>query len=262
MNPTRQADARRRYHHLLALGGEPMSTTVAADGRTWTRRRTFKHDFFAATGLYEAEDNGDLAVLKIFRPGSYKGLPYGLLSRWEARHEERVYRALQDTGRVPRWIGRVGATGILHAYVPGRDLRDGAKVAAAFFDEVEALLLAMHARGMAYVDTNKPDNILVGDDGHPYLVDFQITWIQPPAPLGLLTWPLFAILRDADLYHLMKHRRKFFPELVSKEDLIRRRPWYVRLHRLVANPVRRHRRRYLHTVETEAGCRPEGTDRH
>jgi len=184
---------RRRYQLLLALRGEEMPARVTTEGRAWTRRKTFKHDFFAATGLYADGDNGDLAVLKIFRPHPYKGIPMGLLSRWEARHEERIYRLLQDTGRVPRWIGRVGATGIMHAYVPGNDLREGATVGKEFFDEVDALLRTMHARGIAYLDTNKPDNILAGDDGHPYLIDFQITWLQPPFPLSLLTWPLFVI---------------------------------------------------------------------
>jgi serine/threonine protein kinase len=257
-----QDRAQKRYHNLLALRGEEMPASVDAGGRRWLRRKTFKHDFFAATGLYAAADNGDLSVLKIFRPYSYKGLPYGWLSRWEARHEETVYRILQDTGRVPKWIGRVGSTGIMHAYLPGNDLLYGVTVEEAFFDEVEALLRTMHTRGIAYVDTNKPDNILAGDDGHPYLIDFQITWVQPWFPLSLLTWPLFAIFRDADLYHLMKHRRKFFPDKISKDDLERRRPWYVRLHRIFANPVRRHRRNYLRSVESAAENHPEGAARH
>lgn len=257
-----QQRAQQRYYNLLALRGEELPLSVAVAGRRWLRRKTFKHDFFAATGMYAAEDNGDLAVLKIFRPHSYQGLPYGLLSRWEARHEEKVYLLLQDTGRVPKWIGRVGPTGIMHAYLPGHDLLVGVTVAEPFFDEVEALLRTLHQRGIAYVDTNKPDNILVGDDGHPALIDFQITWVQPPFPFNLLTWPLFAIFRNADLYHLLKHRRKFFPDQVSKDDLARRRPWYVRLHRLVANPVRRYRRRYLRGVESAATNHPEGSARH
>ncbi len=251
-----------RYNRILALNGENMPDEIEADGIKWLRLKTFKHDFFAATGLYESRDGDRQAVLKIFRPYSYKGLPYGWLSRWEARHEEKIYLKLQDTGHVPGWIGRYGKTGIMHEFIPGHDLLYGADIKFEFFDQVDELLEVMHRRGLAYLDTNKPDNILVGDDGRAYLIDFQITWLQPFFPLNILTWPLFTVFKDSDLYHMMKHRRKFFPDKVSREALDRRRPWYIKIHRAFANPIRYWRRRYLRSVETQADSRPEGHARH
>jgi len=101
-----------------------------------------------------------------------------------------------------------------------------------------------------------------GDDGKAYLIDFQITWRQPLFPFSILTYPLFSIFKDSDLYHLMKHERKCFPERISREDFDRRRPWYIKIHRIFANPIRRKRRAYLRKVEGEAGHHPEGTYRH
>ncbi len=255
-------DAQRRYERLLALNGAEMPAKIEADGASWTREKVFKHDFFAATGMYKASD-GRTGVLKIFRPFPYMLFPVQWLSRFQARHEEKVYLALQDTGSVPKWHGRVGATGILHEFVPGSHLNSCEKVKDSFFEDLRALLKKMHGRGIAYVDTNKPDNIIVAErDGSPLLIDFQITWVQPPFPLCLLTLPIFHIFKCSDMYHAFKHERKRHPERITREMVDAARPWYLNLHRLVANPVRKIRRAYLRKVEEEAQKRPEGSERH
>lgn len=255
-------DAQRRYERLLALNGADMPERIDADGAAWTRLKVFKHDFFAATGLYESSD-GRQGVLKIFRPFPYMGIPVQWLSAIQARHEERIYLALQDTGSVPKWFGRVGPTGILHEFVPGSHLNRCETVRPTFFEELRALLKTMHQRGIAYVDTNKPDNIIVAEpDGRPLLIDFQITWVQPPFPLSLLTLPVFHIFKASDMYHAFKHEHKRFPDRITREMVDDARPWYLNIHRIFANPVRRIRRNYLRKVEAEAKARPEGSERH
>ncbi|MFA6290728.1 MAG: hypothetical protein WC637_03040 [Victivallales bacterium] len=255
------SDAQEKYDNLLALRGKEIPDEFDTDGVRWRKLKAFKHDFFAATGLYESE-KGRKAVLKIFRPYSYMGIPYALLSRWQAAHEEKVYKRLQDTDCVPKWIGRFQKTGIIHEYVPGNDLSAKSSLREDFFGELEKLLRLMHSRGISYLDTNKPDNILVGDDGKPYLIDFQITWVQPPFPLNLLTYPLFYIFKNSDIYHMCKHMRKFSPGSISDGDFEKMRPWYIKLHRLIATPVRRRRRDYLRKVEKNAAHHPEGAERH
>ncbi len=256
------SSGQKRYEALLALRGAAMPDSVEAEGTSWKRVKTFKHDFFAATGLYQSEKDASLAVLKIFRPYHYYGIPYGLLSLFQASHEEKVYRCLQDTGHVPRWIGRIGKTGIMHEFVPGHDLDYKSPVPEEFFTQLETLIKMMHERGIAYLDTNKPDNVLVGDNGKAYLIDFQISWVQPPFPLSIITAPLFRIFKDSDFYHLLKHKRKFFPSIMSKEEFEAFRPWYLRIHRIIANPVRRIRRDYLRKVEAAAERHTEGGDKH
>ncbi len=255
------ASSQRRYERLLALDGKEMPDSVEAGGASWRRVKVFKHDFFAATGLYEAAD-GRQGVLKIFRPHPYLILPVHWLSPFQARHEEKVYTALKDSRHVPKFHGRVGPTGIFHEFLPGRTLKECDAVKDGFFEELRELLKLMHSRGIAYVDTNKPDNILVGEDGSPFLIDFQITWVQPPSPWGLPFLPLFSIFKDMDFYHVLKHERKFHPERISKESIDSLRPWYLKLHRLVADPVRKIRRGWLRKVEAEASARPEGSERH
>ena len=113
-----------------------------------------------------------------------------------------------------------------------------------FYSELEELIRRSHARRIAFVDLHKHENILVGLDGRPHLIDFQISlWLPSWKPLD----PALAMLQTSDRYHLAKHIYKSRPELCTPEQsaLAERRPWWIRLHRLLAVPFRRFRRWFL-----------------
>ncbi len=160
-----------------------------------------------------------------------------------------MYRVLGHVAGVPKFMGFSGRTGILHAYVEGRPLSKGMRVDDAFFPELRAMLDEIHRRGAAFVDLEKPENVLVGDDGRPYLFDFQISWCLPPSRLGDC-WParmLLHGLQAADHYHLLKHQRRFRPDQLTESELRRSReppPW-ISVHRRLFRPVTQFRRRLL-----------------
>jgi hypothetical protein len=115
---------------------------------------------------------------------------------------------------------------------------------ARFFPMLEALLRRVHQRGIAYVDLHKRENILVGEDGRPYLIDFQIS-LQLPlrGPVGAL----LRLLQRCDTYHLAKHLRrgKLEQGIRSAAPRDAGRPWIIRLHRRIAVPLRTSRRALL-----------------
>ena len=85
---------------------------------------------------------------------------------------------------------------------------------------------------MAYVDLEKCENVLVGDDGLPHLFDFQISWYWSRRWGGELL-PLRVMrgwFQRGDRYHLIKLRRRTRPDQLSPEVLAAsyRKPWYVR----------------------------------
>lgn len=237
---------RPRHAWLYALPGAQMPASVMSSGRRYDHVQTFKHDFFAATGLYRGPDG--LAVLKMGRAGDFASLPMAWLGRWLTRREARLYRLLQGSGGVPEFLGIVGAdAGFLHVFVPGRPLGQRDVVLDAFFAELSALLHTLHERDIAYVDLNKRQNIIVGDDGRPYLIDFQIS-LHLPRASWCAWWParwLLARFQAADRYHFTKHKKRLRPDLLTPAEraLVERLSIWIRLHRLVARPLTNLRRR-------------------
>ncbi len=246
MDPTpTPTPPRLRHPWLYALPGAALPATVTCDGAVYELVETFKHDFFAATGLYRGP--AGLAVLKVGRINPAFSVPLDWIGRVLAGREVHHYRVAEGLPGVPRLIGRVGPTGLLHAFVPGHPLGRREAVSDTFFDELRGLLDALHARDMAYVDLNKRQNILVGDDGRPYLIDFQISLHVPRRGwrgARLAQWVLRRF-QDADTYHLLKHKRRLRPDLLTEveRERVERIGFWIRLHRLVARPLTALRRR-------------------
>jgi hypothetical protein len=234
------------------LRGKLPREAFELNGRTYRLEKTLKQDFFAATGRYRGPD-GEAVCLKHYHTEPFFGWPLDWAGRLMADREVRHYRLLQDLDGVPRLLGRVGRSAFVHAWVEGHDLlgqKD--RLADDFFDRLEALVRALHARGMAYVDMNKPDNVLVGTDGRPVLIDFQISWAPQRSwgPVDRLKRRLLAMFQEADLYHVRKLKRLYRPDLMTAEEhaASKARPWFLDLHRLVGAPLRDLRRKFLEWV--------------
>ncbi len=265
MKQERTKAKRRPPASLFAIGDEPPPEIVEAGGRRYRFVRLFKHDFFAMTALYAAESSGEVAeqaalpsahavpaeaqaVLKVQRDYPYYGLPLSWLGRIIARHEISIYQRLQGVRGVPRFLGRVGATGFLHEFVPGEDLRADLPLTQNFFSELETLFQELHARNIAYVDSNKRENILYGEDGKPWLIDFQISFDlrHGDTDNSPARW-IFRRLARSDWYHFYKHKTRLLPSACTPEDFVRaeNRGLLHQLHRLIARPMIQIRRRIL-----------------
>jgi hypothetical protein len=220
--------------------------------------RVLKHDFFAATCLYEsaakpARGRAKIptkVVVKFGRSQDFCGLPIGWVGKYLIDREEKIYKVLAGLDGLPLCLGRVEGDGLAIEFIEGEALDRAAAIPSGFFDKLRALLDAVHARGVAYCDTNKKSNILIGPGGRPYLIDFQISLRRRDE----LPWPLSAIMRRAvrymmekDLYYIYKHKRRLCPqELTAEEEALSRRisglHW---LHIKLTTPYRALRRRFL-----------------
>ena len=170
-----------------------------------------------------------------------------------AARECAAFEKLQDVAGVPKLIERWSRTGVLREFVEGHPLSKGERVNDAFHDRLRGLVETIHNRGMAYVDLEKCENVLVGDDGLPHLFDFQICWYVPRRFGGEL-WPMTVLRRwfqRGDLYHLAKLQRRTRPDQMSAESLAAsyRKPWYVHVHRFVTYPFTWCRRRVLDRLD-------------
>ena len=258
-----EPEARTTPPWLLALGRQEPPAEVEVEGRTYRLAQVFKHDFFAFTGRYQGEElppGSPLAettcsaiVLKIGRVASFFGLPLSWIGRLHSWHESAVFAEVQDIDVVPRFTGRYGRYGVTHDYIEGHQLERGERVPDDFFDRLEAGLTEVHERGMAYVDLEKPENVLVGSDGSPWLFDFQISYRWPFRRGGNLfpfRW-LRTRLQASDRYHLTKLRRRCRPDTMTSDEIkaSKRRPAHILVYGKLTRPITRVRRRILNRID-------------
>jgi hypothetical protein len=251
------AHVKPRPNWLRALGNQSLPESIAIGGVAHVLKETFKHDSWAATGLYEGP-SGTRAVVKLHRQSPVLGVPMRWLGRRMARHEIHLLKGLGDLTGIPALAGSVSVSGanlrnaVARHYIEGHPLGNRETVNESFFPRLSALLKSMHQRKVVYVDLHKRENILVNEKGDPCLIDFQISVAWPNwLPAG----PLFKILRQSDEYHLIKHWSRCRPDQCGADgaEVQRRIPWSIRVHRMFAVPIREARRRLLVKVGVRAG---------
>lgn len=249
---------RQSVPSLRALGRADPSPVETVGGVVHTRRTVFKHDFFAATALYEAPESH--VVVKIGRRCDFLGLPLSWLGRLAAGHESALYARLSAVPGIPKYLGRITPDAFAHAFIPGHTLERDESVSADFFPQLQAIIEAIHTLNVAYVDLEKRENILVGDDGRPYLIDFQISvhLAEGRGPLHYLAKRVLRRLQQSDRYHLLKHWRRHRPDQLTAEQIAqsRRRPIWIRLHRRITQPFTRFRRRTLNRIDPQSPPKP------
>lgn len=254
--------ARTLQHQLYACGERPLPAQITLGENSYRLSHIFKNDFFAATALYEYSNNSQeprvptpqQIILKLNRRQHFLGLPLAWLGEMLCSHQISILRHLNHLNATPRFISRYGPTGLIYQYIPGRTLKENnEKLPNDFFDRLLQLLRQIHNAGVVYLDTNKRDNIIIGPDGRPHLVDFQISLHIGKRFLfsRRLAESLRNTLQDADLYHLYKHKRKLAPELLTPDEYPLSRPTSkaIRIHRLAATPLRNLRRKLLKRLQ-------------
>jgi hypothetical protein len=236
----------------LGDGDPPEQVTVG--GATYQRAEILKHDSWAATAIYRNEAHEKI-ICKFNRTAALFGIPLTWIGRALASREARFLRQLADLETIPNDLGDVCSGGralpnaIARCYIDGEPMRVKQKIDPRIFDELFEVLQAMHARNMAYVDLHKLENIIIGRDGRPHLIDFQVCF-------GLSArWPgngkfaryCLARLQEIDIYHLNKHLTRCLPGTLTAEQIRQKStiPPFIRIHRFFAVPLRTARRRLL-----------------
>lgn len=243
-------------YQLKAWGRYTLPQRITVNQACYQLVRVFKHDFFAATLLFERSDKnpqgGNSAkrvVLKLARRADFLGVPLGWLGRILIEHEISILQHLQQIACIPQLLGRYGKWGMIYAYIPGESLDQRPAIPDEFFGHLEELITQIHQRRVAYVDMNKRGNIILADDGRPYMIDFQISWHMPQRLLGCRQIANFVlgILQREDWYHVHKHKRRLRRDLMNEEQIknSRRISGWIAFHRVGTRSLTKLRRRVL-----------------
>ncbi len=198
-----------------------------------------KKDFFSTNELLE-DEQGQIWVLKISRFLYID--PFGRsVARYLSLREQYFYRLLQGVEGIPAIYPTSGRNWLLHAFIPGDTLQVRRDVDDQFFDRLATLLAGCHERGVACVDISKKANIIVGDDGKPYLIDFQISMglLPPQSPMQRIWNQSTRHQMQEDLYHIYKHKKRIRGDLLRdwEHTLAVTRPGLNRFHgRFIRRP--------------------------
>lgn len=215
--------------------------TVRLDGRNYRILRVLKEDRYARSTLLEGA-RGKRYVWKesvVRLPPGFRVPPLAALL---ARHEADLYERLGAVRGVPAFVARTGPCSFLREYVEGGTVRETRPLPEGFFGALEGVLAEVHALGIAYVDFAKEENVLVGADGRPWLIDLQVS-VAREGPLR----PFVGLLQREDLYHLSKMRLRRAPAEATDEDRRRvaKRGKLGRLHRATVKKAYNILTRYL-----------------
>lgn len=243
---------------LRALGKHDPPLSIQLGDEVLSREEIFKHDSWAATALYASADQK--VVCKFNRQHPLCGMPMGWLGRWLARREFAHFQRLQGIAGIPRLQGCVAVDGniakhaVAHEFIAGNPLPNNQPISIEFDAQLAELMERVHQRELAYVDFHKRENIIVGADGRPYLIDFQVSWMASPKK-NFLSLPRRWILRQLqamDRYHLSMHQAHHV-RLRGEAYCEPQRPWWIRLHRKITRPIRQSRRWILVKLGIRAG---------
>lgn len=234
---------KRLKNDMYACGTAGLPKRIFCEEKPWQLETVFKHDFFACTGRYRNEQTHEHIVLKISRLQPFMGISCAWIGHFLRNRELGILRQLDELDQVPQAIKPFGRNGLVYRYIEGCSLDEKPDLPDVFFDRLQELLTTIHQRKICYMDLNKRGNILVGKDGRPYIIDFQISLCMPAK---WCNW-LRGLFQQEDLYHLLKHKRKLRPDLLTPEEQIsaKQPSVLIRIHRAIARPFQKIRRSIL-----------------
>ncbi len=154
--------------------------------------------------------------------------------------ERGAYQRLAGLAGIPECVGQLDRYALLVEYVDGVPASEAPLelLTPAFFERLEGLIAAMHARGVVHGDLKRLDNILVTPAGDPALIDFSAAFWHGSNPIAAL---VFGFLWDDDIRAIYKLKSRRVPELLtgSERAFLQRRSLVERWFRWVREYFRR-----------------------
>ena len=133
-------------------------------------------------------DHDPPLVIKAPRPGVWYRL-----SRWSIRREYRVYQRLQGVPGVPPCYGLYAGEWLVLGYIAGRRSRNRNLPPPEHrphpaIPGLRTTIAEMHRRGVAHSDLKRHHNLIVGDDGWLYIIDFGTALLRRQGTRGGPLW--------------------------------------------------------------------------
>jgi serine/threonine protein kinase len=139
------------------------------------------------------------------------------LGLWLIRKEWKIYSRLIGVKGIPQAVERIDRFAFAMEYIPGRPIERGEVLPPSFFSSLEGLLRKVHSKGVVHLDLRHKGNILVAEEGDPFLIDFNSSFYFKEK--GILRRFLFPLLRWVDYGGLLKLKQRVSPSSMTQEEL-------------------------------------------
>lgn len=136
---------------------------------------------------------------------------------WLIQNEWKVYSRLTGIEGIPRAIARIDRFAFVTEYISGSPIRRGEELPPSFFADLAKVLREIHSRGVVHLDLRHKGNILVSEEGKPFMIDFNSSFSF--GEKGLLRRFLFPVLRWVDYGGFLKLKERVSPSLMTPEEL-------------------------------------------
>ncbi len=139
------------------------------------------------------------------------------LGLWLIDKEWKIYARLKGLKGVPQPIERIDRFAFAMEYISGKPVGRDDKLPSTFFSDLESVLRGVHSRGVVHLDLRHKGNILISDQGAPFLIDFNSSFSFKVG--GVLYRLFFPLLRWVDYGGLLKLKERVSPSSMSPEEL-------------------------------------------
>lgn len=120
-----------------------------------------------------------------------------------ARIEYNTIKRLNGIPGIAPNIYFLGKYTIAFSYIKGRSLKEiqrkGISLPKPFFIDMEKMVMEIHSRNLVHLDLRNLGNVICGEDGNPYIIDFQSSIITKYIPKKLRK-----LLEDSDMSGVYK----------------------------------------------------------
>ncbi len=165
--------------------------------------------------VWVVEVNGKRAVVKDYR---LNGFFYrNIVGRFLIWREKKAYMRLRGVEGVPYYYGSYNGLTLLTEEVQGKPIEEIEKrmnIHDDFFVKFDRLVDTIHKRGVAHCDLKRAGNVIMGNDGNPYIIDWSSAIFESEFRFFPLNFIYRRFILD-DLNGVTKYRLRHNPERVS-----------------------------------------------
>ena len=143
------------------------------------------------------------------------------VSKYFTQHEYKIYQRLEGIAGIPKCYGLSDDGSLILEYIDGNSYREKEHILEnrdQFFVDLLALILSIHKAGVSHGDLKRKDNILVGENDQPYLIDFGTAMSLNSKNKLIKRW-LYNFSKQTDLNAWIKHKYSRQYDQITEDDL-------------------------------------------